>query len=173
MKKIKNFKIDLRQGYILRELKKRKISISEEELYEKIKSVQDAILPATIYYTFSSSDVAGIIDRGDAVSVSVYAVTLGKKLDAIASDEVTGIIIDDAIDIAANFVKKLIQIEAEDDRCELLEPVEIPPAAVFSNSKLCEVMEFSKIDILFDNGRIAPQRTKFFSIGWLLKKRRR
>jgi len=173
MKKIKNFKIDQRQGYILRELKKRNISISEEELYEKIKEVQDAVLPATIYDTFSSTDPSGIIDCGDAVSISVFAVTLGKNLDVIASGEITGVIIDDAMDASVNFVKKLIQIEAEEDHCELLEPVEMPPDSVYSNSKLCKAMEFSKIDIQFDNGRVLPKSTRFYSIGWLLKKRKR
>lgn len=173
MKKIKNFKITLRQGYILRELKKRGISISEEDLYEKIKAVQDALAPATIYDTFSSSDPAGIINCGASVSVSIYAVTLGKKLDAVPADEVTSIIIGDAMAASVNFVKKLVQIEAEKDRCELLDAVEMPFADVFSNSKLCEAMEFLKIDVSFDGGRISPGYTQFYSIGWLLKKKKR
>ena len=173
MKKIKNFKVDLRQGYILRELKKRGLAVSEEDLYEKIRVVQDAISPATIYDTFSSSGPEKIIDSGGAVSVSVFAVTLGKKLDAVPQDEITGVIIADAMDASINFVKKLLLIEAEVEHCELLDIAEMPPAAVSSNKKLCDAMEFHKIDLDFDGGRVSPSYTKFYSVGWLLKKRKR
>lgn len=170
---IKNFKVNLRQGYIFRELKKRKIAAGpEEEFTEKLKEIQSRIKPATVYDSFKPEIFRSHFDAGKALVVSLFAVTLGNAVETPEKNEITDASLKDGLDVAKNFVTKLIQIEAEEEHCELMEPVEMEPEKIFKNQKILKTLDFSKIDIKFQDNVISPENTKFFTINWILKKKK-
>jgi len=170
---IKNFKIALRQGYIFRDLKKKKMVVdNENELSEKIKEIQNNIKPATVYETFNPAVFGEKIDSGKSIAATLFAVTLGKEVETLYKNEILDTSLKDGLEAAKNFVLKLIQKEAEEERCELLEPIAVEPAVVFENQKNLSKMDFSKIGIKFESGILSPANTKFFAVGWLLKKKK-
>jgi hypothetical protein len=172
MKLIKNFKINLRQGYIFRELKKRKIDISEEDLTEKLKKIQNLIKSATVYDSLKPDVFRGSFDIGKSVCVSLIAVTLGKDVESLDKNEVVEVSLNDGLGVAQNFVLKLVQIESEEEHCELTEPFEIEPQKVFENQKILKTMDFSKISIKYEGNLMFPVNTKFYGVNWLLKKKK-
>ena len=68
MKKIKNFRLELRRGYIERELRKNKQEISAEELKTRIQEIQSVARPATVYATFP----ADIFKTGECMKKAEY-----------------------------------------------------------------------------------------------------
>ena len=88
MKMIKNFRITLRQGYILRDLKKKKFEISEEQISEKLKEIHSYLKPATVYETFNPVVFGKKIDFGKSVAVTLFAVTLGKEVETLDKNEI-------------------------------------------------------------------------------------
>lgn len=174
MKMIKNFRINLRQGYIFRDVKKKKnaAEISEERLSEKLKEIHSHLKPATVYETFNPAVFGKKIDFGKSVAVSLFAGTLGKEVETLCKNEILDAALKDGLEVCKNFVLKLIQIEAEQEHCELLEPTGVEPAAVFENQKILSKMDFSKIGIKFESAVLFPANTKFFVVGWILKKKK-
>jgi len=169
---IKNFKINLRQGYIFRDLKKKKTDISENELSERLKEIHSHLKPATIYETFNLAVFGKKIDFGKSVAVSLFAGTLGKEVETLCRNEILDAALKDGLDVCKNFVLKLIQIESEQEHCELVEPTEVEPSIIFENTKILSKMDFSKIGVKFESGILTPVNTKFFVIGWVLKKKK-
>ncbi|MFH1540312.1 MAG: hypothetical protein ABID79_00415 [Elusimicrobiota bacterium] len=169
MKVIKNFKIILRQGYIFRDLKKRGIEISKEQLFEKLNKIQAHIKSATVYETFNPDIFRKKINFGKPVVVSLFVVTVGNVVETIEKDEIFTTAIKDALFVAKNFILKLIQKEAEEDHCGLTEIIEVEPSYIFENRKILAVMDFSKIGVKFENGIALPENTKFFVVGQILK----
>lgn len=172
MKLIKNFRIALRQGYIFRELKKRKIEIPEEELPQKLNEIQACIKPATAYETFNPAVFGKKLDFGKSVAATLFAVTLGNEIETLSKNEILDASVKDGLEVCKNFVLKLIRTEAEEEHCELLEPAQIEPAIIFENQKISSKMDFSKIEIKFESGILSPIYTKFFIVDWLLKKKK-
>jgi len=162
----------LRQGYVFRDLKKKKIDISEEELSQKLKEIQNNIKLATVYETFNPAVFGKKIDFGKSVAVSLFAITLGSEIETLDKNEILDTSLKDGLEVAKNFVLKLIQKEAEEEHCELLEPTEVDPSIIFANQKVLSKMDFSKIGIKFESGGLTPVNTKFFVLGWTLKKKK-
>jgi len=169
---IKNFKINLRQGYIFRDLKKKKFEISEQQLSKKLKEIHSHLKPATVYETFNPAVFGKKIDFGKSVAVSLFAITMGSAAETLEKNEIFEAALKDGIEVAKNFVFKLIHIEAEKEHCELLEPTEVEPSIIFENQKILSKIDFSKIGIKFEDVGLTPVNTKFFVIGWLLKKKK-
>lgn len=169
---IRNFKIVLRQGYIFWDLKKKKFEISEEGLSEKIKEIQKSIKPATIYETFNPAIFGKKINFGKSIAVSLFAVTLGSEIETLEKNGILDAALKDGIEVTKNFVLKLIHLEAEEEHCELLEPVAVESSIIFENQKILSKIDFSKIDVKFKTGVLTPVNTKFFVVGWLLKKKK-
>ncbi|MDD5687082.1 MAG: hypothetical protein PHE88_04535 [Elusimicrobia bacterium] len=169
---IKSFKIELRQGYIFRELKKRKVEVSEEELSEKVKEIQKCIKPATVYDSFNPAIFQKKIDFGKSVAFSLFAVTLGKEVEALEKSDIVEASLMDGLEVAKHFVLKLVQIEAEQEHCELLEVIKVEPQKVFENQKILNTIEFSKVDIKYEAETVSPEYTRFFAVGWVLKRKR-
>ncbi|MEW6557348.1 MAG: hypothetical protein AB1349_08335 [Elusimicrobiota bacterium] len=207
MKLIKNFRIALRQGYIFRDIKKkkkmqglvpiligtskpealhnnvaensfsvkrseRKIELPEQALSEKLKEIQNNIKPATIYETFNPAVFGKKIDFGKSIAVTVFAVTLGTEIELLKKNEILDAALKDGFEVTKNFTAKLIQLEAEEEHCELMEPMEIEPSLIFENKKILAKLDFLKIDIKFGKDVLIPGNTKFFAIGWLLKRKK-
>ena len=172
MKMIKNFKINLRQGYVFREVKKKKIEISEEELSQKLKEIQSCIKPATVYETFSPAVFGKKIDFGKSIAATLFAITLGKEIETLCKNEILDASVKDGLEVCKNFILKLIYLEAEEEHCELLETTEVESSIISENQKILQKMDFSKIGIKFESGGLIPVSTKFFVIGWLLKKKK-
>lgn len=172
MKMIKNFRIALRQGYIFRDLKKRKFEISEQELSAKIEEIQKQIKSSTVYETFNPAVFGKKFDFGKSVAVTLFAVTFGKEVESLHKNEIFDVVLKDWLEVAKNFIFKLIQLEAEKEHCELLEPIEVEPSIIFGNRKILSKMDFSKINVKFESGVLSPINTKFFVIRWLLKRKK-
>lgn len=172
MKLIKNFRITLRQGYIFRDLKKKKTDISEQQLSEKLKEIHSHLKPATIYETFNPAVFGKKIDFGKSVAATLFAITLGSEVETLEKNEIIDAALKDGIEVAKIFVFKLIHIESEEEHCELLEPTEVEPSVIFENPKILSKMDFSKVGIKFESGGLSPIYTKFFVVGWLLKKKK-
>jgi len=173
MKKIKNFKIDLRRGYIQRELRKKNPDSSVEDMEKRIEETQQGFQPATVYETFPSCVLDKVQGMEKAVSVSVIALTLGDIAATVPKDDIYDAIIKDAFDFSLDFVIKLITIESEKEECELSCPAEFLPDKVFSVPAISDSMEFSKIGICFSEGKLSPVLTKIFGVGWFPKKKKR
>ncbi|MFH0948603.1 MAG: hypothetical protein V1833_06385, partial [Elusimicrobiota bacterium] len=109
MKLIKNFKVILRQGYVFRELKRKKVQISENEQTQKLTEIQQKIISATIYETFNTAVFGKKIELGKSISVSLFAVTLGKEIETLPKDEIIEASVKDGLEVAKNFALKLIQ----------------------------------------------------------------
>ncbi len=172
MKLIKNFRIALRQGYIFRDLKKKKFEISEEQLSEKLKEIHLHLKSATVYETFNPAVFGKKIDFGKSVAATLFAITLGSIVETLEKNEILDTSLRDGCEVIKNFVLKLIQKEAEEEHCELLEPTEVEPSIIFANQKILSKMDFSKIGIKFESGGLTPVNTKFYVVGWLLKKKK-
>ncbi|HAM39046.1 MAG: hypothetical protein A2474_00910 [Elusimicrobia bacterium RIFOXYC2_FULL_34_12] len=172
MKLIKNFKINLRQGYIFRDLKKQKFDISEDLLSEKLNEIQKNIKPATVYDSFKPDVFRGYFDLGKSIAVSLFTVTLGKDVELLEKNEIIKSSLSDGLDVAKCFTIKLIEIEAEKEHCEIVEPLEIEPPKIFENYKILKSMDFSKIGVRFEYNKISPEYTKFFACNWLLRKKK-
>ncbi|MDO8735247.1 MAG: hypothetical protein Q7K21_08845, partial [Elusimicrobiota bacterium] len=100
------------------------------------------------------------------------AVTLGNEVESLEKNEILDTSLKDCIEVAKNFVLKLIQKEAEEEHCELLEPTGVEPSIIFANPKILSKIDFSKIGIKFESSILSPANTKFFVIGWLLNKKK-
>ena len=169
---IKNFKIVLRQGYILRSLRKTDKAITEQELSDRISEIQKHLKPATIYDTLAPALFKKSEEFGKAVAISLFAVTLGEEVESLEKTEILSVSLKDGLEAAKTFVLKLIQLEAEEEHCEILEPVEVGPEVIFENKKILSKIDFAKIGIKFESGILKPENTKFMLAGWLVKKRK-
>ncbi|OQA89692.1 MAG: hypothetical protein BWY26_01589 [Elusimicrobia bacterium ADurb.Bin231] len=171
MKKIKNFRLELRRGYIERELRKNKQEVPAEELKTRIQEIQSVALPATVYATFS----ADIFKTGECVKkaeyVSIVALVLNGISDELPKDDIYRAIIKDAFDFSIDLIIKLIEIEASKEECDLSSPEEVSPENLFSVKEVCDNIKFSKIGISYSEGVLSPAMTKFFKVYWLSKRK--
>jgi hypothetical protein len=173
MKKIKNFKIELRKGYILRELKKRGIVVTEDELCGKMETLAGLIKPATVYETFKPEDVVSIWAGPVSVSVSIFAVTLGMPQQEAASDGVDEAILKDAMDASVGFVEKLLRMEADKENCDLTELVAAAPTAVAEVPAVMAELNFPRISVSVEGGAMSPKHTRLCAVGWILRRKRK
>jgi hypothetical protein len=154
-------------------LKKKKnvVDISEEQIFDKLKEIHPRLNPATVYETFNPAVFGKKIDFGKSVAVSLFAITTGSAAETLEKNEILDAALKDILEVAKIFVFKLIQIESGEEHCELLEPTEVEPSIIFVNQKILSKIDFSKIGIKFESGVLTPVNTKFFVVGWLLKKK--
>ena len=172
MKLIKNFKINLRHGYILRDLRKLKIEVSEDDVISKSDELQKIFKSGTLYDSFKPEIFRDYSDFGKSVTVTLFAVTLGVEVEKLEKDAITEAALKDGLEVGKTFALKLIEMEAENEDCELTDSAEIEPQKIFENEKVLKTIDFSKIDIKFEAGILSPVYTKFYCVGWLPKKKK-
>ncbi|MFC1566955.1 hypothetical protein ACFL4A_03840 [bacterium] len=199
MKKIKKFKVNIREKRVLALLKfKEGITENQHELLPEItKEIQEAyeyILPAAIYETFKPEEINELYNTSkevgallnNSMSVSLAAVTIGQNFDDKVqeftnSSNVSKAVIWDAIgseavEQAANFINRLLKDEANLEACELT--TRFSPGYgdwdITQNQKLLEILNTEKIQLSTNEcGNLVPQKSITAIIGWQKKRKKK
>ena len=135
MRKIKNFRVNLRLKEILRVIKK--LMNTAELSIEFEKSVQRCcrfyskfLVPSVVYETFSKETLPFVYEK-DApskwIAESVFFVTIGsglyeeyKRNEEIFgeyTEKIVSVISSDALEQSKNFIQRLVSSEAQEENC--------------------------------------------------------
>jgi len=144
MRKIKNFKVNLRIREIIRVIKKLTNSADfapelEEAVQRSCHFYSKFLIPAVVYDTFAKGSLPFLYEK-DApqkwVAQSVFFLTIGdtlseefKKNETLYGQhtpKIVSAIAVDALEQSKNFLQRLLSNESEDENCELSRPVELP-----------------------------------------------
>lgn len=182
MKKIRNFKVNLRVREIVRVIKK--LTNMAELPVETEESVQRAchfyskfITPSVVYDTFSKDTITFVFEK-DApakwIAQSVFFVTIGTKLeeeyeknkDAFGEHNKTIVsaVAVDALEQAKNFIQRLITGEASAENCDISRSVDLPPDLYEEASKIVPI---DKIDISICESGLVPQYSNCGIFYWM------
>ena len=188
MRKIKNFRINIRPKEISRILKK--FSDLQELPIETEEAVQRAcyfyghtIKPAVVYDTLSkeSIDFNNFPEYNQKwIAVSPFVLTIGsglkeefdKKIDIFGqwTTQIVSAISADTLEQSKNFVQRIISQEAKDDQCELSRAVEITD----NFEKIISILPLDKINVSLDNeNKFIPVYTVAGLYYWIPVKKRR
>ncbi len=190
MRKIKNFKINIRTREISRIIRKllnvEDLPIEVEEAVQKSCFVCEKIIkPAVVYDTFSKEAMTFSIEVEAPekwIAVSPYIVTIGnvlqeeynknKELFGEYGVQIMSAISSDALDQSRNFVQKLLASEAGDENCELSRSIELPKQY---NQEIITYLPVEKINLsLNEDGNFVPANSMEGLYYWIpLKKRGR
>ena len=190
MRKIKNFKINIRTREISRIIRKllnvEELPIEVEEAVQKSCFVCEKVIkPAVVYDTFSKEAMVFPIEIDSPekwIAVSPYILTIGnvlqeqynknKELFGEYGVQIISAISADALDQSRNFVQKLLASEATDENCELSRSIELPKQY---NSEIIKFLPADKINLsLSDDGSLVPTNSMAGLYYWIpLKKRGR
>jgi hypothetical protein len=199
MKKIKKFKVTIRERQVLSNLKcNESINSSDPEfkilLNKEIQEVYGYLYPAAIYDTFSLKDIETITDDSqdikklieNSICVSLIAVTIGEELDKkiaefmqnneIAKSAIWDSIGSEAVEQSANFINRLLNEEAGLEGCTLT-PRFSPGYGdlnILKNNNVLDILEASKINISVNEyGLLTPNKSITALIGWEKSKKRK
>lgn len=190
MRKIKNFKINIRTREISRIIRKllnvEDLPIEVEESVQKACFVCEKVIkPAVVYDTFSKESMIFPIEIEAPekwVAISPYILTIGnvieeeynknKELFGEYAVQLISSISADALDQSRNFVQKLLASEASDENCELSRSIELPKQY---NSDIIKFLPIDKINLtLSENWDFIPKNSMAGIYYWIpLKKRNR
>ena len=190
MRKIKNFKINIRTREISRIIRKllnvEDLPIEVEECVQKACFVCEKVIkPAVVYDTFSKETMVFPIEIEAPekwVAMSAYVLTIGtvleeeynknKELFGEYGVQIISAISADALDQSRNFVQKLLSSEAGDENCELSRNIEIPKQY---NQEIIKSLPVDKINLsLTEEGDFVPANSMAGIYYWIpLKKKSR
>ncbi|MDR1196254.1 MAG: hypothetical protein LBL00_07255 [Endomicrobium sp.] len=172
MKKIRNFKVNLRTREIIRVIKKltnaAEMDVETEEFVQRACHFYSGfVAPSVVYDTFSKDTVSFVYEK-DApskwIARSVFFITIGTKLEeefkknesafGEHSKTIVSAIAVDALEQAKNFTQRLIAAEAADENCDISRSAEIP-ADLYEEA--AKVVPADKIDISVIEGKLSPQ----------------
>ncbi|MDR2426309.1 MAG: hypothetical protein LBD46_03915 [Endomicrobium sp.] len=172
MKKIRNFRVNLRVREIIRVVKKltntAEMTIEIEETTQKAcRFYSDFIMPSVLYDTFSKDDISFVYEK-DApskwVARSVFFITIGDKIEEYLkknenifgehSNTILSAVAVDALEQAKNFTQRLVANEAEDDNYDISRSIDLPSDLY---EKAAKVVPIDKIDISVKDGKLFPQ----------------
>jgi len=189
MKKIKNFKINIRPREISRIVRK---LINMQELTIDIEeSVQRAcyfygktINPAVVYETFAKDTATFVFDNPEIpnkwVAASYYVLTIGNALkeefeknqDIFGqyTTQIVSAISADTLEQSKSFVQKLVISEAGDEQCELSRGIELPHDKY---NDICKILPTEKINVaVSEDGKFTPEYTVTGVFYWIPVKKR-
>lgn len=187
MRKIKNFKVNLRIKEISRVVKKlNNISEVSVELQGMIKRscrmYSKFLHPSAVYDTFSKKSSRLFeenISLSKFVACSVFFVTVGNaleeeyKLDTNAFGEYTFTIVSaiavDALEQSKNFIQRLISNEAKDENCEISRVEEIRSNIYDEFAKMVPIEKIS-VDIV--SGELKPKYSTCGLLYWISSKKK-
>ena len=175
IRKIKKYKISVRPFGVLRHLKK-KITIEpgkepeDSSLESEISKVHPALAPCALYATFSRTETPEAVKTlwssspEKSLSISMILATIGKPIEgeiekaSQGADAYKSALIEsiarESLDQSFHFVSRILNEEAEQERCELTPFLPAPPEAL---KEAFQILEAHKADILFnDSGQISP-----------------
>ncbi|MDR2192019.1 MAG: hypothetical protein LBO62_03990, partial [Endomicrobium sp.] len=172
MRKIKNFKVNLRVREIARVIKK--LTNASELAPELEESVQRSchfyskfLVPSVVYDTFAKGALDFMYEK-DApqkwVAQSVFFLTIGAKLsEEFAKNEtaygehtpkIVSAIAVDALEQSKNFLQRLLSAEAEDENCELSRSFELPKDYY---ERAARSLPIDKINLTLQDETLIPQ----------------
>ncbi|MDR3071148.1 MAG: hypothetical protein LBU29_00900 [Endomicrobium sp.] len=173
MRKIKNFKINLRVKKISQTVRRLldsvDVSVEFEETVRRCCGFYFKFLsPSVVYGTFSKGILPSSACKKEVpsrwVAESVFFVTIGnglsqehKKSENVFgeyTDEIVSVIAADALDQSRNFTQRLIAAEAQCESCKITKIVDIP---VDLYDKFSKFVAIDKIDISVKCGGINPK----------------
>ena len=189
MRKIKNFKINIRPREISRIVRKL-INVSELSI-DIEESVQRAcyfygktINPAVVYETFAKDTTTFVFDNPEIpnkwVAASYYILTIGntlkeefeKKQDVFGqyTTQIVSAISADTLEQSKSFVQKLVISEASDEQCELSRGIELPADKY---NDICKILPIEKINVaISEDGQFEPEYTVTGVFYWIPVKRK-
>jgi hypothetical protein len=182
MRKIKNFRINLRIKEILRIIKKLinvvELSVElEEAVWRCCRFYPRILVPSAVYKTFSKETLPFVCEKDVPlkwISESVFFVTIGDNLyekykkDEGSFGEYTEKIISavavDALEQSRNFIQRLISSEAQGESCEISRGIDIPPR-LYEAAAGC--IPADKIDISAEDGKLNPRYSECGLFYWI------
>lgn len=190
MRKIKNFKINIRTREISRIIRKllnvEDLPIEVEEAVQKSCFICEKIIkPAVVYDTFSKESMIFHVDIEAPekwVAISPYILTIGNVLEEEYNKnknlfgehgvQIISAISADALEQSRNFVQKLLSSEASDENCDLSRSIELPKQY---NNEIIKYLPVDKINLsLTDECNFVPANSMAGIYYWIpLKKRNR
>ena len=187
MKKIKNFKVNLRVREILRVIKKLTNNVElpvelEEAVQRGCHFYSNFLVPSVVYDTFGKG-TSELVYEKDApakwVAQSIYFVTIGNSLqqeykkNEEAYGEHTGKIVSaiavDAVEQAKNFLQRLISNEAGAENCDISRSVDLL-ADLYEEA--FKIVPADKIDVLVQDGGLIPQYSSCGLFYWIPSKKK-
>lgn len=189
MKKIKNFKINIRPREISRIVRKLlnmpELGIEIEEAVQRAcYFYAKTINPAVVYETFSKDLQSFAFDNPDTdikwIAATYYILTIGNGLKetfekdgdvfGLYTTQIVSAISADALEQSKNFVQKLVTAEAGEEQCELSRGTELPQNRY---KDICAVLPAEKINVsVCKEERFIPEHTIAGIFYWIALKRR-
>jgi hypothetical protein len=185
MRKIKNFKINLRTRDIVRSVKRLApgTEFSQEldiEVQKACRHYYKFIRPCLIYDTFSKGTLEFLPEKdapAQYIARSVFFVSIGaaiedvkKDLDAPNGENIVNCIAVDALDQSKNFVCRLISDEAEEEECDISRAQEIHGEFY---ERLSSIIPIDKIDISLCENTLIPKYCLCAEVYWTPSKKKR
>ena len=184
MKKIKKFKINLRNREITRLLKKTtKISEINPDIEEKVEAesrrLRRFISPAAIYETVPKDKFPGelkVSEPKNWVAATAYVVTVGDAIekelkenrakDNGESEAIAHTIALEGVEQSVNFIERLIREEALGENCEISKEQPLDSKKLLA--KLFGIIPGEKIGAsLASDGSLIPQYSSSGIIYWM------
>jgi hypothetical protein len=185
MRKIKKFKVNLKERGIIHDLKiiadiKEITPQLEDAIRKEIKRSGEYISPASVFDTFTmddSLDKYGIEVAQDskATAISIIVSTIGGEIEkeieaANANDEklisqIKKAIGMEALNATQNFIYRILNEEAQKEESELLEIEKFP---VDKEKEIIQKCDMDRISIsLSEDSRIKPSYTSAVMVKWV------
>jgi hypothetical protein len=182
MRKIKNFRINLRIKEILRTIKKLvnavELSVEfEEEIRRCCRFCSRFLVPSAVYETFSKETLPFVCEKDVPlkwIAESAFFVTIGEDLyeeykkAERTFGEYTGKVISavgvDALEQSKNFIQRLISNEAHGESCEISRSIDIP-LHLYETAAGC--ISADKIGISAEDGKLNPRYSECGLFYWV------
>ncbi len=190
MRKIKNFKINIRTREVSRIVRKllnmENLPIETEEAVQKSCFLCEKVVkPAVVYDTFSRENTIFPFENNAPekwIALSPYILTIGDVLQHQYEEnkdifgehavQIISAIAADALEQSKNFIHKLLSEDAHDENCELSRNVELPE---HYNNEIIKYLPIEKINLsLGEDGKFIPANSVAGIYYWIpLKKRKK
>jgi hypothetical protein len=187
MRKIKNFRINLRIKGILCIIKKLVNTIELSAEFEEVvrrccRFCSRILVPSAVYETFSREAFPFVCEKDVPlkwVAESVFFITIGcdlyeeYKKGERTFGEHTGKIISavsvDALEQSKNFIQRLISNEAQRENYEISRSVDIPPH-LYETAARC--IPADKVGISAEDGKLNPRYSECGLFYWVPSKKK-
>jgi hypothetical protein len=183
MTKIKNFRITLRSRDMLRHIKAQEGDAFDPQwelkIEEAIPQLKAFVQPAAVYTTLAASTVSKTFPielPRKAVALSALVATIGSHLQEerakahAAQDTVRDTLLaateKEALDQTVAFVWRLLQTQAKDEDCELLEPLSWPEPDM--RDRFTTLLGVSRIGLGGESGPVElPSYARLIGVIWM------
>lgn len=182
MRKIKNFKINLRLKSISQVVKRAVDIVNISDDFEQIfhrscRFYNKFLFPSVVYDTFSKEFCPFIYEKGTPqkwVAETIFFVTIGNVLEekyrvnenafGIYTDKIVCAIALDALEQSKNFVRRLISSEAHNENCEITKIINLEDKYY---KEICDIISAEKICINIESGIVCPKYSSAGLFYWI------